>query len=327
MTASWDDELPVVTLPEDRTWRENFCFDGYDRDRDIGFWIHCGRWSLDPAIWREQVLVYLPGGDYLAHRAWGYRASQRGPSAALLDLVCLEPGRQWKLRYRGPARRTNSAELQAGVLRDGPQELLDLDVSFDSSVPIWDMSGGMRGQAWGKFHIEQTGTLQGRIQFGGESVTMSGMGWHDHSRGPRDMVEMGRHLWIHGDLPGGRSFALTMVDNFRDGRFVRSLDKAVIWEGGVIHAAHCPNPPFLTSCALPDARYDMTLIYEGGEIQIEAEQRRRMPHSTTRFMECYDGLASADLAQVVTYDGGTVFRVDGKHYNGHSERSYRLAGG
>ena len=45
--TSWEDELPVAQLPADPTWRENFCFDGYDRERNVGFWIHCGRWSLD----------------------------------------------------------------------------------------------------------------------------------------------------------------------------------------------------------------------------------------------------------------------------------------
>jgi len=91
MTQAWKDELPVSELPDDPRWRENFCFDGYDKDRDVGFWIHCGRWSLDPRIWREQVLVYLPGGDYLVHRAWGFRPSDNGPRSALLDLVCNEP--------------------------------------------------------------------------------------------------------------------------------------------------------------------------------------------------------------------------------------------
>jgi hypothetical protein len=43
MTQAWKDELPVSELPDDPRWRENFCFDGYDKDRDVGFWIHCGR--------------------------------------------------------------------------------------------------------------------------------------------------------------------------------------------------------------------------------------------------------------------------------------------
>ena len=123
MKQAWKDELPVSELPEDPRWRENFCFDGYDKDRDVGFWIHCGRWSLDPRIWREQVLVYLPGGDYLVHRAWGFRPSDSGPRAALLDLICEEPEKRWKIRYRGPARRTTQDEVQAGLLPEGEQLL------------------------------------------------------------------------------------------------------------------------------------------------------------------------------------------------------------
>src|SRR5438552_15610247 len=99
MNPTWEDELPVPELPDDPAWRENFCFDGYDKDRDVGFWIHCGRWSEDPSIWREQVLVYWPGGDYYVNRAFGVRPSTKGPSAALLDLICEEPGRRWRLKY------------------------------------------------------------------------------------------------------------------------------------------------------------------------------------------------------------------------------------
>jgi hypothetical protein len=325
MSVSWEDELPVPALPEDPSWRENFCFDGYDRERDIGFWIHCGRWSLDPRIWREQVLLYIPGGDYLVHRAWGLRVSTNGPSGALLDLVCEVPGERWALRYRGPTRRAHSDELQAGLLSEGPQILLDLDIAFTSNVPVWNMTAGMQGQAWGKFHIEQTGRYRGVIRYGDEAVAMDGFGWRDHSRGPRDMVEMGRHVWIHGNLSQGRSFALTVIENWRDGAFVCALDKAVIWDSGRLYEARCPDPPFLVSTDLPPTHYDMTLVYEKGSVRVHGEQRRKLPHSTGRYMECFDGVAPAALAQVVTYEGGTVFTVDGEQCDGHSERSYRLA--
>ena len=183
----WEAELPVPELPDDPTWRENFCFDGYDRQRNVGFWIHCGRWSLDPRIWREQVLVDFPDGTYLVHRAWGVRPSARGPSGALLDLVCEAPGRRWRLHYHGPVRRTDEAEMLRGPLTEGPQLLLDLDITFTSEVPVWDMTKGMGSQHWGKFHIEQTGRFQGSIIADGVAVEMDGSGWHDHSRGPRDM--------------------------------------------------------------------------------------------------------------------------------------------
>lgn len=321
--TSWEDELPVPALPDDPTWRENFCFDGYDSARDVGFWIHCGRWSLDPRIWREQVLLYVPDGAYLVHRSWGYRPSDNGPSAALLDLICENPGEAWRLRYRGPARRTEEAELLAGPLTEGPQLLVDLDIAFTTKAQMWDMTGGIRDQPWAKFHIEQTGRFQGTIAYGDKSVTMDGLGWHDHSRGPRDMKDMGRHCWIHGNLSKERSFCLTYIDHFKDGAFARALEKAVIWDNGKLYDARCPNPPFLESTKKPAPIYRMTLEYEKGTVEIVAEPRRCLPHSTSRYMECFDGVTPG-IAHIVTYEQGTVFTVDGKTFDGHTERSFRL---
>ena len=321
--SNWASELPVAELPADPSWRENFCFDGYDRQRDVGFWIHCGRWSLDPRIWREQVLVYWPDGSYLVHRAWGFRTAQRGVSGALLDLICEEPEKRWQVRFRGPVRRTVQTELQSGALTEGPQLLLDLHVEFTSNVPVWDMTAGMQRQQWGKFHIEQTGRLQGDLSCEGVSVAMNGLGWRDHSRGPRDLKDLRRHCWIHGELSRNRSFALTFVESEEAGLPVRSLDKAVIWDDGQIFPARCDYPPFLDSNAWPASHYSMTLEYERGVVVIHAQARRCLPHSTSRQMECFDGVTPG-IAHLVTYEQGTIFTVDGAEHDGHTERSFRL---
>jgi hypothetical protein len=322
MSISLEDELPVRRLPDDPAWLENFCFDGYDHRRDVGFWIHCGRWWRDHTIWREQVLVYLPGNTYLVHRAWGRRPSDRGPSAALLDLICEDPGAAWRIRYRGPARPTQSAELQRGPLAEAEQYLLDLDLAFTSKRPVWQMTG-IAGEKWGKFHTEQTGRIRGHIVYDGRTIEMDGLGWRDHSRGSRDVSGMGRHCWIHGNLSRGRSFALTTVDNLVGGAFVRGLDKVVIWEGAELHDAHCSRPPFLESSAMPPPTYDMVLEYAGGRIEVLADTVRCLPHSTTRHMDCFDGVTPGQ-AHVVTYEQGTIFTVDGERCDGHTERSYIL---
>lgn len=324
MSISLEDELPVRELPADRRWLENFCFDGYDHRRDVGFWIHCGRWWRDPSIWREQVQVYWPGGTYLVHRAWGWRPSDRGPSAALLDLACEEPGRRWRLRYRGPARATDTAELHRGPLPEGPQELLDLDLAFESALPVWHMTG-IAGETWGRFHVEQTGTVRGRIRRGEHGIEMDGAGWRDHSRGRRDVSGMARHCWIHGHLSRGRSFALTAIDNRVDGRLVRGLDRLVVWDEGVLYEGACANPPFLDGPGLPPG-YAMTLEYPRGRIDVRAEVPRTLPHSTGGQMDCFDGVTPG-LAHVVTYEQGSIFTVDGERFDGHTERSYLLDAG
>ena len=323
METSWEDELPVPELPPDPAWRENFCFDGYDSTRDIGFWIHCGRWSKDPSIWREQVLVYWPGGDYYVNRAWGYRPSADGPAAALLKLTCVAPGKAWRLAYHGPTRRASQAEVLGGPLPEGPKALMHLDITFTSENEMWDMSGGIRDQPWAKFHIEQTGRFRGHIIADGQQVEMDGLGWHDHSRGARDMQKMGRHAWIHGNLSKGRSFALTVTQNFENGIFTPGIEKAVIWDGGKLHEARALNLPMLESNAPPPPSYDLALEYAHGRVDIHAEASRCLPHSTTRYMECFDGVCPG-LAHIVTYEQGSVFVVDGERHDGHTERSFLL---
>jgi hypothetical protein len=322
--APWEDELPVKTLPHDPKWRENYCFDGYDSKNDIGFWIHCARWNQDTRFWREQVLFYLPDGTYLVHRSWGSRPSEKGLSINMLDLTCLVPGEKWHLKYYGPARRTHDAELQAGPLPEGPQILVDLDLTFTSQRPVWDMTADMRDQAWGKFHTEQTGRLSGTISYEGRIIPMDGVGWRDHSRGPRSFTVMNRHCWIHGELSKGRSFALTYIENEEDGRTYPALEKGILWEAdGSMHAITCPNPPYITSTGNPPPTYDMTLEYEKGSIRIHAEARRSLPHSSTTTQEVFDGVTPG-LAHVVGYEQGTVFFVDGERFDGHTERCFRL---
>ncbi|MFA5630603.1 MAG: hypothetical protein WC997_03735 [Porticoccaceae bacterium] len=320
----WEQELPVAKLPDDPAFRENYCFWGYDRERAVGFWIHMGRWPLDNRVWREQVLIYLPDGDYLVHRAWGHRESDKGPSSALLDIICKEPGKHWQLRYRGPARRTTTEEVHAGGLLEGPQILLDMDIAFTSSVPIWDMSKHVQNQDWAKFHMEQNGRLTGPITVDGKTVEMDGFGWRDHSRGPRNISSLVRHIFINGDLPEGRSFAITYIETEENGQVVLSLAKGVIWSEGKIYEAHTPNPPFLDPGVFPPPEhYSMTLVSELGELHIDAHTPCSLPHTSSKEYNVYDGVARG-MGHILCYEQGTVFTIDGRQYNGHSERSHRM---
>ena len=321
--VTWEDELPVKILPPDPAFRENYCTWGYDRERAIGFWIHLGRWPLDTRIWREQVLVYLPDGDFLVHRAWGARDCSQGPSSALLDLICEAPGKQWRFRYRGPARRTDNRELNAGRLPEGPQLLLDMDLRFTSNFPVWDLTRDVQNQDWAKFHMEQNGRVTGAFRYGDEVVEMDGFCWRDHSRGPRELSRHSRHVFVNGDLPEGRSFAMTFLEHMEDGKPVLSLNKGVIWSGEALYPATCPNPPFLDPGAPPDGNYSMTLASDIGTYQLTARIPCSIPHTSSKSYDVYDGVARG-LGHILCHEQGTVFTVDGREYNGHTERSTLL---
>jgi hypothetical protein len=321
-----DEELPVRELPDTPGWRENYCFTGFDAHRDVGYWIHCGRWSLDSRLWREQVQVFLPDGDMLVHRQIGYRASEHGPSAALLDLICEESCERWRIRFRGPARRTNSAELARGPLADGPKVLLDVDVVHEGRGPIWDFGAvAMQAEYYANFHYEQPCDVRGAIVCDGAITRLDGIGYRDHSRGKRNMSSLVQHCWIQGHFPNRFSFAM-LLSRIREGdRIVASpASKVAIWKDGRLIEASCPDAPYLASIDEPAPAYCMHLESGLGSMEVQARILRSLPHSTTAVYECYDGVTSSELAHLVTYEQPTAFTIGTQSGIGHSERSYLL---
>jgi len=316
----WEDELPIDPPPSDPAWRENLCFDGYDARTDLGFWVHMGRWPGAPELWREQVLVYAPGGDFWLHRGWGHRRSDKGASGALLELTCEEPGAVWRLNYRGPARRTSSDELR-GAVSEAAQELLELDLSFTTSDELWFMGPEIADQSWAHQHSEHTGRMVGTVNCGGRVVEVDMFAWRDHSRGPRHLGSHRRHCWIHGQLPNERTFALTAIESGPKGTADPSqFVQAVVWDRGTALPARCENPPYIEDHASPPGNYTLHLSSPVGRYEIEAEVRRSLPHSTMVNGDAIDGVSPK--AHIVTWEQGVTFHVEGKPYDGHSERSH-----
>lgn len=309
-------ELPVAALPADPAWRENFCFDGYDAVREIGFWVHLGRWSLDPSLWREQVHLMLPGGRLVVARGFGRREVEMSAAGPCMAFTCAAPGKAWRLAYHGPGRETSRAQLASAPIPEGPRALLDFDIAFESGEGVWDFGAAARGEDWASAHYEQTGRAHGRVTFDGEAFEIDGFGWRDHSRGPRNLSNHMGHCWIHGAFEGGRSFALCTIRQ----RNAAPFAKGMIFENGRLFEATCGEPPYLETTAWPEAGYAMTLDGELGPMRIEAQPKTCLPHSSTEQYETYDGVA-AGLARHVTYEQGTVFRWDGRAGQGHTERS------
>ena len=64
-------------FPEIPNWSENFLLAGHDSKAGVGFWLHCGRWRKDLAMFRETVLVRLPDDTVVASRAIGDARSDK----------------------------------------------------------------------------------------------------------------------------------------------------------------------------------------------------------------------------------------------------------
>ena len=337
-------ELPLVDTPDTPDWSENYCFDGFDPARDFGFWLHLGRWQRQTDIWREQVLLYLPGGDHLLIRSYGAGAHETGPGGALQRFTCEEPGRRWRLQYTGPARRVTLDEMMAGAknhITDGPYVFVRFDLLFEGITPIWDM-GDMVGENWASFHYEQHGRITGTVDYETadgprRTLDIAGNGYRDHSRGVRDLTNFGGFYWNHAVFPSGRSRAARLpISHFPSGRgfsVVHSykwdgttsspgVSRAVIFDEGRILPAELVSVPLLDgSRALPPESYTLRLRSELGEMEIEGRPKRTVAQSSDRSNNQCDGIATPDIGVLYCFEQPTEYRWNGEVAPGWTERA------
>jgi hypothetical protein len=247
-----------------------------------------------------------------------------GVRGALLELTCEKPEEQWRLRYRGPVRRVTGAALASAPLVEGLRSLLDFDLKYSSAVPVWDFGIATREEVWCSAHYEQPGRVRGRFRFEGREFQMDGIGFRDHSRGPRNLSAWAGHCWIHGQFPGGRSFALFDTRKLVGGEIVTGIAKAVLWDGYRLVDARCADPPYLTSPEEPPETYEFKLASELGTMHIAATTLRTLPISTNAGVESFIGRVPADLALFTAYQQPSAFYWDECEGHGHTERSVLL---
>lgn len=310
--------------------RENFCFVGYDPDRAIGYFVQLSRWRLDSAIWREQVQIFLPDGQYLLHRGWGPVDDLNSSEGALLKLTSDESGKRWRIRYRGPARLTSAAELMQGPLEERTPSLLDLDATFESEYCVWQMGERPTDDKWGHTHSEQPGKIHGRLEADGQTFDIRSTGYRSHSRGSRTLTSLFDHCWIHGVFSGGRAFAILHVRMKSAGDApTTALAQAMIWNEGRIYPAQCTQAPVLGETGRltsdPPVHFSFALESELGLMHVEAQAMSSIPHSTTMDGEWLDGVVTDSArAHLVAYERPTVFRWNGETGSGHVEQSRRI---
>jgi len=325
------DEQPVLDIPDIPSWSENYCFDGYDPQADVGCWLHLGRWPRNPVIWREQVLLYLPDGQHYVVRGFGNHPVLDGAGGALLRITCVEPGKSWRIRFTGPARRlTLDALMRApdSHLSDGPFQPLDMDLLFEATRPAWDFGDAAKDEDWCTFHYEQHGRLSGTISYidgddAARTVAMNGNAYRDHSRGPRDLAGFGGFYWLHGQFPGGRAFSLVQSFKHVDGVRTPGISRAVMFDGDRMVEASFDAAPVLIGRDRPPERFAITISSELGEMALQARILRTIPQSADRYMDQFDGVATPDTGVHYCFEEPTEFVWNGLVGHGHTERAER----
>jgi hypothetical protein len=185
-------------------WSENYLSGVCFPSAQAGAWFHQSRPQHDPRFWESVFTFMLPGDRFLVAKGAAHADPHASSFGAGLTYECLEPFRLWRKSFHGLARLVSGDQLRSGPLPDGPHVAVDMDLMWEGAGPTFDMD--MSEQVWAgvKAHYQQHCRVRGQLAFGDERYELRGCGIRDHSWGPRDLAQLGNHVWIYGEFPSGR---------------------------------------------------------------------------------------------------------------------------
>ncbi len=177
---------PVGDQP---AWSESYYFNFVDPDTGIGMFTRMG--FRPGSGWADALHVVYLGGKRVAF-TYGRRDIEQNLSAydgdlnaGDLTIRCVEPFKQWRISYHGPAQDIADAQV---LLRRSKERaegwftpaVLDMDLTFACTTDPHYAGQGEHG------HFEQAGRVSGEIRLGDQQFNVAGFGVRDKSWGPRD---------------------------------------------------------------------------------------------------------------------------------------------
>lgn len=311
-------EAPLQSLDGLDNASENYAWCGYDLASKVGFFAHCGRWSRDRNLWREQLYVYLPDQTVLAWRSVGLGDCRRGPAAGIQRQICLEPGKRWTLQHHGPILHLDPQQLATAPAREPFVQKLDFDIEFDGDHAAFFYPQS-DNTTWGNWHYEQVGSMSGTIRFEETTYDIGGFAFRDHTRGPRNLSNFCGSNWIQGKLPDGTGFALFQTWHKDNDRFHTGLSELTLTSADRVEAAKLLEAPGIDSLDWPNQPFHIVFETARGKVDIECEPLNTMIFSASSRHEILLG-AARGLAPLVVAEQPIRLNLDGQTSVGHSER-------
>jgi hypothetical protein len=213
VTANYEgdalDDYPRRQLPNVPYWSESFAYWAYSAENDFDLYVHYQRQVADPGIWKGMMVLMMSNGDAFVAKSFGRQADPTGPGPMGMYGKCLEAGKSHWFQFDGAAQRVKQADMWKGVLTDGIVEPLFIEVEFDALCPLWQLNPDDLKKHEAEvmhMHYEQPYRTHGLLRFGGTSRQFTGVGYRDHSYGPRNFTKMGDGQLLYGIFPSNRAY-------------------------------------------------------------------------------------------------------------------------
>lgn len=150
------------------------------------------------------VLLYLPGGGAAFHFERAPISDNSKFDAGGLKFEVIEPLKRVRVTYAGDVRvmeKGTDLEDPKRVFAEAPVKRLELDLEYENTIPVYGLSDEEEGgsgiggaeDSIATGHYQGPCRVTGTINLGGDVQTISGLGFRDHSWGPR--VWQGPQYW------------------------------------------------------------------------------------------------------------------------------------
>ena len=184
---------------ETKNWSETRWLGTWNPDAGVGVYLHAGRFRHDVDLWWAQTIVYLPEGRIAVDRSWGRAPDDEGVRTSVFELLVPEPDSRVTSRFDGAMTINTPDQLAAGPRGAGGFSVpVRFEIEANAVRPPWDMYAGLKEkQDWADGgHFEQHHRVSGEITVDGESLSLDGWGFDDHSNGTRSWEGFGGHIFF-----------------------------------------------------------------------------------------------------------------------------------
>jgi hypothetical protein len=211
--------------PEVDLWNESYYFHVWNPVERVGMLLHLGRVREDLELFYCQTVIMLPDGGVLADRTFGRPLDNLGPATGNLRVMLEEPLKRWRITYDGAGEYVpNPPETMARrSVGSGPALPCRFEAVFEAAAPVWDLqaaiAGGELEVAFTNRHHEQAFWTSGTLTVSGVEHSLKGVGFRDHSTGPRQYMGVGGNHFYHVLFPesGRLVHGLTNYNNVGQG--------------------------------------------------------------------------------------------------------------
>ena len=201
----------------DTNFNESVYTNGFDLESRIGGWMRLGN-RIHEGYAELSVCLYRPDGRIACQFQRPPINNNDGFAAGGLEYEVTEPLRSVDMRYDGEVLVLDDPELLRDPRRlfsEAPRQPCTVEFSLDGLSPI---HGGepvtaeqqtMYGRDFSLGHFFQHTRTTGTIRVGADEWSIDGLGWRDHSWGPRHWTNINFYRLFIANF--GEDFGITVL--------------------------------------------------------------------------------------------------------------------